>query len=382
MHNIAVKAPQRLRVLAVVSRFKWQHIDYLAALRERFDFLGAHVGEAHAGSVRRARFEGLPLVTLSARQNDVEGARPGLDEILKTFAPDVVHVLYYHNEGLTLLARGLAPPQTLVVHECRDPLTTLSGQVAPERSLERLALERSDGQIVVSRAVRTHLECLHGIDLSERSLVVPHGFALKSAGPPTVKLSASDGATHIALVGTADRGPGQGRYYIDIIDRLIALGFIVHSHFHEDDENHIYREHAKRNPRYHCHATVSFRDGTRLSDLMSRYDLMGVFHDLDAKDHNESATLAVCMPTKAVCGWLHGGIPVVCFRHYGGLVERIEEHGIGFVADSWDDVAALSDRHREIAEATTRTLAVREQFSNEWNAVRIETFFRTLLGRV
>jgi hypothetical protein len=62
-------------------------------------------------------------------------------------------------------------------------------------------------------------------------------------------------------------------------------------------------------------------------------------------------------------------------------VEQIEEHGVGFVADGWDDVAALVGRRDAIAEATSRTLAVRERFSNEWNAVRIETFFRTLLAR-
>jgi hypothetical protein len=105
---------------------------------------------------------------------------------------------------------------------------------------------------------------------------------------------------------------------------------------------------------------------------------MGVFHELDAPRANESRTLAVCMPTKAVCGWLHGGIPVVCFPNYGGIVEQIRALGIGFVADGWPGVERLVGDHHAIAAATTRVLAERDRFTNERNAERIEEFFRRL----
>jgi hypothetical protein len=114
---------------------------------------------------------------------------------------------------------------------------------------------------------------------------------------------------------------------------------------------------------------------------MSRYDLMGVFHGLDATVHDETETLAVCMPTKAVCGWFHGGIPVVCSSHYGGLVEQIERHRIGFVYTAWDELSELVGDRDAVGAATARTVAMRERFSNECSAARLERFARTLVGQ-
>ena len=375
-----------LRVLSVASRFNWAHIDYLAALSERFELLAAHIGEREAGVVEHAGREGLPLHTLATDREDTATIRTELSDLVRTFSPDAVHVFYSWNEAITVLARELAPARTVVVHECRDPLTTMTraGSDSPQWRLEREALQRSDGQIFVSRAIRSYFERLHGLELGADSIVVPHGYALRTAGTPAAKLSAADGETHLALVGTADSTPGHGRYYVEIIERLTGLGFVVHTHFHDlgSDGNRLYRDLADHNPRYRYHAAVPFRHGTSLSQLVSRYDLMGVFHDLEGRpEENESATLAVCMPTKAVCGWFHGGVPVVCFRHYRGLVELIEEHAIGFVANRWRDVGDLVGQRDAIADATARTLAVRERFSNEWNAVRIEKFFRALRAR-
>jgi hypothetical protein len=150
----------------------------------------------------------------------------------------------------------------------------------------------------------------------------------------------------------------------------------VHSHFFEPRPggNDAYRALARRNPLYHCHQTVSPRGGTALSRVISRYDLMGVFHNLHAREHDETDTLSVCMPTKAVCGWFHGAIPVVCSRHYGGLVEQIDAHGIGFTYEGWDELGDLAGDRRAIAAATRRTLAVRRRFSNEYGARRLQRF--------
>ncbi|WP_289445389.1 hypothetical protein, partial [Klebsiella pneumoniae] len=87
------------------------------------------------------------------------------------------------------------------------------------------------------------------------------------------------------------------------------------------------------------------------------YDLMGVFHELEAPHHNESSTLAVCLPTKAVSGWLHGGIPVVCFPHYRGVVEWIDALGIGFVIEDWGGLERVASDSASIAAATQRCLA-------------------------
>jgi hypothetical protein len=99
-----------------------------------------------------------------------------------------------------------------------------------------------------------------------------------------------------------------------------------------------------------------------------------VFHELSAGRNNESATLRVCMPTKAVCGWLLGGIPVVCFAKYRGLVEQINALGIGFAVECR---RLLGDRVG-ILRATHACLRHRYRFTNEWNASRVRDYFAGL----
>jgi hypothetical protein len=375
-----------IRVLAVVSWFKWQHIDYLAALAEKFDLTVAWAGEGHQGAVAHALRRGLRLYSLGRTKEDgLKAVRSRLSEVILKCRPDVIHLMYYFHEDLVVFARELAEKRTLIVFECRDPLTTLvnADSRSTYRRLERVALRSSDAQIFVSAALRRYYESLHGLNLTETSMIVPHAFARKSAGPLSRKLSLDDGKIHLALVGTAYPHPDQGRWYGEIIRRLVGIGFVVHSHFHELPGISLepYIQLARELEDYHFHPTVSFSDGTMLSEIISRYDLMGVFYQLDAPQRNESATLAVCMPAKAACGWFHGAIPVVCFPHYRGLCERINELGIGFVTDNWDDLRPLRDNRAAIAQATQRCIAVRDQFSNEWHATRIQRFVKDRLAQ-
>lgn len=374
--------PDRPRMLAVVSRFKWVHIDYLAALGEHFDVRVAWSGEGGNGAPQDGVREGMRGEPIGwIKDVGVAEVRSRLDDVISEWQPDLVHVMYYNHEELALMVRELVGDAATVVLECRDPLTTLTG--APPGSerwnLERDAIAASDLQIFVSRALRSYLERSHGLDLEATSLIVPNGFPRRTIGPPSPKLSAHDGRVHIALVGTADDAPDHGRWYGDIIRRLVSLGLVVHSHFWDLEEEfgvslEPYRELAGELEDYHHHPTVLHREGTVLSDLISRYDLMGVFHELEASHHNESATLAVCLPTKAVSGWLHGGIPVVCFPHYRGVVELIEALDIGFVIDRLDDLGLIASDRRAIAAATERSLACRDRFTNEHNAERIRQF--------
>ena len=325
----------------------------------------------------------LLVAALFEKAGTSKAVRARLSAAILSCKPDVVHLMYYFHEHLVLLVRELAEKKTLIVFECRDPLTTFgdANLRSTSRQLERVALLVSAGQIFVSAALRNYYERLHSLDLAKTSMLVPHAFARRNIGPQSRKLSLDDGKTHLALVGTADPGPGHGRWYGDIIRRLVGLGFVVHSHFHEVPGISLepYKKLAGELKDYHCHPTVSFLDGTVLSQIVSRYDLMGVFHELEAPHHNESATLAVCMPTKAVCGWFHGAIPIVCFPHYRGLCEWINELGIGFIIDSRDDLRRLRDDRAAIAAVTKCCMAVRDRFSNEWHASRIEKFVHDLL---
>lgn len=375
----------RPRLLAVVSRFKWVHINYLKALEEHFEVRVAWSGEGGEGAPRDGMAEGLRGMPIGTAKDDgMAHVRARLEEALSQWRPDLVHVMYYNHEHLTLAVRDLVGDAVPVVHECRDPLTTLT-RARPgsdEWRLEHDALCASDAQIFVTEAVRSYFERAHDLELGETSLIVPQGFARHTISPSSPKLSAGDGRVHIALVGTADDQPDHGRWYVDIVRELVGLGLVVHSHFFDLEGVSLdpYRRLASELADYHCHPAVLHRQGTVLSELVSRYDLMGVFHELGAGHHNESPTLAVCLPTKAVCGWLHAGIPVVCRPFYRGVVEWIESLDIGFVVDGWEDVRAVAADREAIAAATARCLEVRDSFTNEHNAARIRAFVAPLLA--
>jgi hypothetical protein len=377
------------RLLCVVARFKWVHINYLKALGEHFDVHVAWSGEGGKGAAEDGIREGLRGVPVGWIGDDgVAEVRSRLAEVIAQCQPDLVHVMYYNHDDLTLIVREIVGDGVPVVYEGRDPQTTLSG-AGPGSEIwttERDAIGASDAQLFVTEALRSYLERSHGLDLGSTSLIVPGGFARDTIAPPAPKLSAYDGRLHIALVGTADDAPDHGRWYVDIIRRLVSLGLVVHSHFFEppkfdmgDLSLDAYHALDRELDDYHLHPAVPHRQGTALSELVSRYDMMGVFHELEAAHHNESATLAVCLPTKAVCGWLHGGIPVVCFPHYRGVVEQIEALGIGFVIDDWEDLVPIAANRHVIASATERCLVCRDRFTNEWNAELIRAFVAPLL---
>lgn len=372
------------RVLAVVRRFKWQHIDLLLALAQEVDLFVAYSVEGHEGAVARGRRQGLSLEDLGTPADPDEGDLvDGLSAVVTRTRPDLVHVLYYQHEALTVRLRAVLGDGTPLVFECRDPITTLRGARPGEPTWRREAdaLRSADAWIVVSDALLRYYERSHGLATPD-VLVVPHAFAAATAAPPVPKLSAADGRVHLALVGTASEYPRASRWYPDIIRSLVAQGLVVHSHFHESSPEVVatYDDLGREVPDYHPHPTVPFRVGTQLADLTSRYDLMGVFHQLDAA-HNEAATLAVCLPTKAVSGWFHGAIPVVTTAHYGGIVERIERWGIGFVVPGVDALPTEVFDQQAIAAATQACLAVRDEFSQETAARRVAAFHRALLAR-
>jgi hypothetical protein len=375
----------RPRLLAVVARFHWMHLNYMRALGEHFEVLVAWSGEDGNGVVADGTREGLRSVPIGWIPDDgADEVRSRLERVLSEWPPDIVQVLYYDHNELTSIARELVGDSTPVVYECSDPQTSLKG-AGPGSQIwtqERDALHTSDACIFVSRAMRSYFERSHGLDLGGRSLIKVHGFARDTVAPPSPKLSQADGRVHIALVGTAVAEPGNQRWYGEVIPALVSQGLVVHSHFYDLDDPRVevepYRALAAKLDDYHFHDTVTHRRGTALSDLVSRYDLMGTFyHPTD--NPSERITREVHLPAKAVCGWLHGGIPTVCFAHQRGVAERSEELGIGFVIESWEDLARIASDRQAIAAATQRCLECRDRFTNEHIAARIREFYGPLL---
>ena len=328
---------KKLRVLAIFCNFKWSHIDYLNALSNVVDLRTAWSGEAHEGAVNRAVKEGLDMRQIGVLGKQEESTVAAqLKTLIAEYNPDLIHLMYYYNEQLTCLTRKITGNELPIIFECRDPITTLRtcSSESLEWKAEAKALEVSDGQILVSEKLKQYYQETHDIDLNTSSLIVPHCFASRAAGPAQTKFSRSDGRTHLALVGSVQPNPQDNRYYVNIIRKLVSTGVVVHSHFFiYDDKHNPYIELAEELEDYHYKPTVTSRGNLDLSNLISQYDLMGVFHELEANGINESRTLTVCMPTKAVCGWYHGAIPIVCFKHYEGLLPWIKKYGTGFIIE-------------------------------------------------
>src|ERR1700757_4469334 len=100
-----VMTDDRIRVLGVVSWFKWQHIDYLAALAEKFDLTVAWAGEAHEGAVAHATARGLLLFSLGRTEHDgLKTVRARLSEVVLKYRPNVIHLMYYFHEQLVFFA--------------------------------------------------------------------------------------------------------------------------------------------------------------------------------------------------------------------------------------------------------------------------------------
>jgi Glycosyl transferase 4-like domain len=376
-------------MLAVVSHFKWVHINYLKALGEHFDVLVAWSGESGRGAAGDAMREGLRAVPIGRpREDGAATVRARLAAALERWRPDVVHVMYYDNEELTVLSRELAGDDVPVVFECRDPLTTLrqAEPGSPHWDRERDALVASEAHIFISRALRAYYERAHGLDLAATSLIAPHSFARNTVAPPSPKLSARDGRVHIALIGTATDDPGHVRWYGEIIPRLVSLGLVVHSHFFEIEGISLepYRQLARELEDYHHHHWVSHWRDAQLSQLISRYDLMGVFYEMSNATERDFATQELGMPSKSVSAWLHAGAPTISFARCQGIIERVDDLGVGFLVDSWDEVGRIAADREAIAAATERCLATRDLFTTEHNAARIAALVanaRVALGR-
>ena len=375
-------------VLVIITRFKWTHIDYLVALGEHVDLRVLVSGEVHQGAIANGIRWWLDIRRIGSLGHGNETTiQNEIMENINDMRPDIVHVMYYYHEEITLMVRKIldikaaeSDLRTALVFECRDPLSLLWRGESGAKALERKALCATNNWIFVTNATKDYYSETHGLDFSE-ALIVPHGFAERTVAKPSKKLSAKDGRIHIALVGSAVTAPDDSRYYEDIIRKIVAQGFVVHSHFHPlDDVENFYKALARKLDDYHAHPKLPHRNGTELSKAMSRYDLMGVFHDLDARQRNERAILRVCMPTKAVCGWLLGAIPVVCFREYGGLKSYIDDYGIGFTVESIEELKFMHEKWKDIKIATRRCIAMRSFFTHETQSRKISAFYDRIIS--
>ena len=334
----------RPRMLAVVARFKWVHINYLKALEQHFDVMVAWSGEGEGGSPRTV-FARACAACRSARSATSAQRRfaRGSQLLSSDWQPDVVHLMYYNHDDLTLMVRELVDQTVTVVYECRDPQTTLSGQ-SPGRIAGtssgrrwRQATRRSSSARRCARisSAPTASSC------ARLRLIVQNGFARHTIAAPSPKLSAGDGRVHIALVGTADDQPDHGRWYVDIIRRLVSAGLVVHSHFFEPPSSiwatlpraisRIWPENSTTTTFIRRCPTA--RDGAVGAGLALRPD--GRLPRAGGRGITTSPppSPSACRPRRSAAGCTEASRSSA-YPIYRGLVEHIEAHDIGFVIET------------------------------------------------
>ena len=197
---------------------------------------------------------------------------------------------------------------------CRDPLTTLTGAQpgSPEWDVEAAALRASDAQMLLSRG---HARVSRARATTSISGNVDHRAA--HVRPTTTSLRpwrssrrATAGCTSRSSARRDDQ-PGARPLVRGHHPPARLPGLVVHRHFFDLEEfgsrSSPTDELAEELDDYHAHPTVPYRWGTRLSDLTRSYDLMGVFHELEAAAPQRVGHARRLAPTKAVSGWLHGG---------------------------------------------------------------------------
>ena len=72
---------------------------------------------------------------------------------------------------------------------------------------------------------------------------------------------------------------------------------------------------------------------------------------------------------------------MVCTPHYRGLIEWIDGYGTGFVISDVEDVSGLTRRRDDIRRATRACLDHRHLLTHETQALRISSFYSTLLAQ-
>ena len=194
--------------------------------------------------------------------------------MIETFGPDLIHVMYYNHEDLTLIVRELAGDEVPIVFECRDPLTTLTGARPgePRWMFERDAILASDRQILISSAQRDYYE---RATTSTSGRFAGHPLRVQRGdgrAPVTEALrprmggrtSRSSGPLTTSPITDAGTGTSSGAWSTTASSCTRTSGTSRSSGLSLEP----YVELAAELDDYHHHATVPFRPGDELSALI------------------------------------------------------------------------------------------------------------------
>jgi len=302
-----------------------------------------------------------------------------LKTIVNKVKPDIIHC---HNapDSLTVSAiqvfKGVIP----IVHDVHDLMTIRHtafndgierDEISPDRIEveEKIALEKSDGVIAVSKAILEIASQKYNLD-GQKNLVFPN-YIVNDMIPKVLKdkLSNLDGTVHIVYEGHLDGKRSGGHYDLYDVFREIAKQ-AIHMHIYPSREANLYKKLSEENIFIHYHGSLP---PPRLMDEITQYDFgWSGFNVQKNRDHVDTV-----LPNKTF-EYISAGLPVISFPHKTQK-RFIEEYGVGLVIDDLSDLAEKL-KTRDIVDIKKRVGEKRYSFTIEKQIGKIYQFYRNIIA--
>ena len=287
----------------------------------------------------------------------------GLAQVLAEFRPDLIHS---HNlpDGLTVAALEATGGTVPVIHDSHDLQSLRStpyedGFPEPDDplALERLAVENSTALVTVSDEMLGEIRARY--EVPAQSIVFANyatGRDLPAILPRAAEKPA--GPTRVVYQGTLST---NGSHYDlrGLFTALVAQG--VSLDIYPGRPSPAYRALADGDPAMCCHEPLE--PSKLLRELAA--------HDFGWAGFNATLNgphLDTVLPNK-LFEYLGCGLPVLTLRHRA-LERFVDEHGVGLVLDSVDE---LADRLAgvDVRELRARVAGTRSRFTIEANIGQI-----------
>jgi glycosyltransferase involved in cell wall biosynthesis len=305
-----------------------------------------------------------------------------IKELVNKVHPFVIHS---HNapDNLTISAIKAVKGKVPVIHDCHEALTLRETgyYVSDDEETikikyprqEKIANEKSDGRIYVTEGVRDYIQRRYDVDPSND--MVFYSYVSNSIVPSQLrrKISAKDGETHIAYIGTVTSRIEDSHYDLrDIFRELADHGLHVHMYvsiWGAKDE--AYQRLADENDRIHHHGHL---DQKKLLQEITEYDFGWAGFNVNPKNREH---LDVALPNK-VFEYIACGLPVLAFPHKN-IKELIDRHNIGFVFNSVNEALSQLQNRKKITNIKRSVLNARYKFTVEKNISRLIQYYEKLV---
>ena len=305
-----------------------------------------------------------------------EDPEKGISELVERYKPDIIHS---HNAPDFLTVSAINAVDNIpIIHDTHDALTMRKmgyyagdneDRIQEYAKEEKIANEVSNGRLYVTEGVGDYIRKRYTVD-SESELVF-RNYVSEEMMPwgLTGKLSDRDGEIHIVYAGTITSQIEGHHYDLRGIFREIAeQGFHIHIYAAREDEAYSLLAEEEDLIHYHGH----FDRKVLMLDELKKYDFgWAGFNDVMNKEH-----LDVCLPNKAI-EYIACGLPVLTLPHKT-LSEFVEEHKVGLVINSFDDMKEQLIESNEMKETVIKK---RYEFTIENNINQLIQFYTNQIAR-